>query len=183
MRNRLLVIAVLLTGLISGCQSMPTIPAESAASLSVHFSYPFHGKDTQTWGRMGPGFELHDIDREKSTARLVVFPNRGKPVVSFLSGDRFRRFMREWEEIGLMRCDKHVFANPAIRTTIDGKEVIRLINDSWTLVVIARNGEKESTLSIYAPEFTIQALEGRPESKALHDALDLIFRTAGESYL
>jgi hypothetical protein len=162
--------------------SAVNFPPESEAWLSVHFSYPFfQDKQASFLGRVGPGFEIHSVDHEKKLALVVLFPNGSKPRKRYLQHDGFTRFMRDWERIGLLSCSKSVFQHAEIRTIKNGREVIQSLPfDDRTLIVSIRENGKESSISIYAPEFCIEALKDRPEGKILRETMDVLFRLVGE---
>ena len=89
--------------------------------------------------------------------------------------------MEDWNKIGLMAYSDRSFASTEIKKTEEGKEIIRSAPfDDRTLVVTSRQQGKESTLSVYTPEYYVEALKGRPEGAALREAENLFFRVFGQ---
>lgn len=159
-------------------------PPESEAWLSVHFQYPFAGKNAARMlhGRVGPGFELSKVDHAESGAfLLLLFPNWGEPKKTYLQHEALERFMRDWGRIALMRFDQTAFSKTEFKVLRGGKEEIGLLPfDSRTLIVSLRQDGKLTTLSIYAPDAYADAVKDRPEGKALREAMDLFLRVVGE---
>lgn len=150
--------------------SADKIPPESAAWLSVHFSYPVPGKKSFYRGRVGPGFEIHKIATVPNLALVVIFPSGATPTKKYLQDKALVRFVKEWDRINLM----------AYRQDLSG-DVRGAPFDDRTMVITTHENGVVTTLSIYAPEFTVEALKERPAGEALGEAFDLLYGMIGEA--
>ena len=181
--SRYIALLLVAVAMVSCISPAARIDPESQAWLSVHYDYPFHGEgaDRVLHGRVGPGFEIHRVDREKRVAFVLLFPNGSEPQWRVLQHEEFARFMRDWNRIGLMGIDWGALAKAEHRVGKGAEEPIVLPPfDDRTLVVTIRENGQELTVSIYAPEFWAAELQEQQKGKTLRDALDLFSRVVGE---
>ncbi len=180
---RYIALLLVAAAMVSCVSPAARIDPESQAWLSVHYDYPFHGKgaDRVLHGRVGPGFEIHRVDREKRVAFVLLFPNGSEPQWRVLQHEEFTRFMRDWAQSSLMGIDWSALDKAEHRVGKGTEEAIVLPPfDARTLVVTVRENGQELKVSIYAPEFWAAELGAQPTGKTLRDALDLFSRVVGE---